>query len=1129
MVLMALLAFQAFAQSVYTPYNFLWLAGGNGFIGSSDGAGSNARFFFPALIALDRSGNVYVADSGNNTIRKMTPEGVVTTLAGCATCASGSTDGSGTNALFRSPSGVAVDNAGNLYVADSGNHTIRQVTTGGVVRTLAGLAGSSGSADGVGSDARFNAPVGLATDTTGNLYVADVQNHTIRLVTPAGVVTTLAGQAGTSGSADGTGTNALFSLPYGIALDNAGNAYVADINNTLRKITPAGVVTTLAGLAGVAGAADGTGSGARFNCPGGVAVDNVGNVYVADSDNATVRQVTPGGVVTTLAGVAGVSGPGLFGNNFGRGDVPGTGSGARFWYPDGIAMDSTGTLYVGDLSASAIFKGRPAIYTPYTFTTIAGNAGYGSADGIGSAARFNEPWGVAVDSAGNVYVTDYNNFTVRKVSPSGVVTTLAGMAGISGNADGVGNGARFGGSASGFFGSYSTGPEGLAVDGVGNLYVADPWNSAIRKVTPEGVVTTLAGGGTGGPFQYYTTVTDGPASVAVLAGPPSMAVDGDGTIYFVEPHSDLLRKITPDGMVLTVAGMAFSAGSIDGTNSTARFRSPYGVAVDGTGNVYVADSGNATIRKVTPAGVVTTLAGLAGNSGSADGTNSAARFSFPYSLAANSSGDLYVVDANTIRKVTSAGVVTTFAGSVTNGSVDGTGGAAQFNSPSGVALDSSDNVYVTDSYNNTLRRITPNGVVTTVAGLAGGGYGSADGIGPLASFDNPAAVAADPMGNVYVADQYNDTIRKITAGGVVSTLAGLVYYRGNADGTNSDARFDSPYGIAADRAGNVYVADTYNNAIRKVTPAGVVTTLAGGTYGSADGTNSEAQFNNPYAVAADNAGFVYVADTYNDTIRKIDPAGLVTTLAGRAGAYGTEDGVGSRARFAAPAGLAVDSAGNIYVADTGNNTIRKVTLAGKVITVAGCATCPFGSFDGIGTNALFNVPWGIAVDNAGNIFVSDNGDYTIRRITPDGVVTTVAGLAGAVGPDDGVGSDVRFGGFYYSCFFGCIKVFAGPQGLAADSSGNIYVADTINNIIRKGYPPNPPPFIVPSSPSAGFQGGQFSFLLNGPPGQQVVVEVSQDLVHWSAVWTNMLNGPLSFTDPASSPLTPRRFYRARNQ
>ena len=368
------------------------------------------------------------------------------------------------------------------------------------------------------------------------------------------------------------------------------------------------------------------------------------------------------------------------------------------------------------------------IYTPYTFTTLAGNVGYGNADGTGSAARFNSPSGVAVDTGGNVYVTDAGNGTIRKVTPAGVVTTLTGVRG---------------------------GP-GVAVDATGNLYVADANNETITKVTPAEVVTTLAG----------------------LGGGPGVAVDIRGDVYVAQNSNNTILKVTPAGVRTTLAGLGGNHGSADGTGSAARFTDPRGVAVDVVSNVYVADSGNNTIRKVTPAGVVTTLAGLAGSVGSADGTGSAARFTFGYDgggVAVDSIGNVYVADRGnaTIRKITPTGVVTTLAGLAESyGSVDGMGSAARFNSPSGVAVDVEGNVYVADSGNNIIRKITPTGVVTTLAGLAGS-IGSADGTGNIARFAHPPGVAVDVVSNVYVADSGNGTIRKVTPAGVVTTLAGM--------------------------------------------------------------------------------------------------------------------------------------------------------------------------------------------------------------------------------------------------------------------------------------------------------------------------------------------------------------------
>jgi sugar lactone lactonase YvrE len=257
-------------------------------------------------VAVDSAGNVYVADG--NTIRKVTAAGVVTTLAGTAGT-SGSADGTGTAARFDVPSGVAVDSAGNVYVADRDNRTIRKVTAAGVVTTLAGTAGMAGSADGTGAAARFTMPSGVAVDSAGNVYITDAFNSTIRKVTATGAVTTLAGTAGLFGSADGTGVAARFNNPAGVAVDSAGNVYVADLfNHAIRKITAGGVVTTLAGAAGMGGSADGTGAAARFNVPSGVAVDNPGNIYVSDAGNSTIRKVTPIGATTTFAGTVGVIG-----------------------------------------------------------------------------------------------------------------------------------------------------------------------------------------------------------------------------------------------------------------------------------------------------------------------------------------------------------------------------------------------------------------------------------------------------------------------------------------------------------------------------------------------------------------------------------------------------------------------------------------------------------------------------------------------------------------------------------------------------------------------------------------------------------------------------------------------------
>jgi hypothetical protein len=319
--------------------------------GNADGAGSAVRFYGPTGVALDNAGNVFVADSNNHTIRRVTTAGVVSTLAGSAG-ASGTNDGMGSTARFHVPRGVAADTAGNVFVADQDNCTIRKVTPAGEVTTLAGSMGNPGSVDGAGSAARFNYTYGVAVDNVGNVFATDFLNRTIRKVTPAGVVTTLAGSAGQVGSVDGTGSAARFNNLTSVAVDSAGNVFVADyVNNTIRKVTPTGVVTTLAGSAGQVGSADGTGSAALFDHPRGVAVDGAGNVYVADSGNYTIRKVSPAGVVTTIGGTPGVPGA--------PGKTDGIGSSARFAGPSGIAVDRAGNLYVADDFNNCVIKGTP--------------------------------------------------------------------------------------------------------------------------------------------------------------------------------------------------------------------------------------------------------------------------------------------------------------------------------------------------------------------------------------------------------------------------------------------------------------------------------------------------------------------------------------------------------------------------------------------------------------------------------------------------------------------------------------------------------------------------------------------------------------------------------------------------
>jgi len=636
-------------------------------------------------------------------------------------------------------------------------------------------------------------------------------------------------------------------------------------------------ITHFAGVNGGAGSIDGTGNGARFNLPAAVAADASGNVYVADTENHTIRKIVVAtGEVSTLAGLAGSGG---------RAD--GIGSAARFNGPRGITFDGAGNVYVADTHNNAIRK-----------ITVASGA-------VTRLASVSDPRGIAADASGNLFVASRgSNEIVRVVIATGKVSVLAGQPDDyqGGFADGIGTAARF------------HWPEGIAADSSGNVWVADTWNSKIRKiVAATGEVTT--------------------PSLTNISLPNGVAADGSGNLYVTEA-SVIMKIVVATGAVTTFAGSLLAQGSADGVGGAAQFYRPQGVATDIFGNLFVADTENDTIRKIVVATqAVTTLAGTAPGRGSTDSVGSAARFDYPGGVVADGAGNLYVSDMrnDTIRKIVLATrSVTTLAGRAgSDGSNDGIGTAARFDGPAGIAAGGAGNLFVAEMSNHTIRKIVlATGQVTTIAGRAQSS-GSADGVGSAARFFQPSALAADGAGNLFVADTFNNTIRKLVlATGQVTTLAGKAGSSGNTDGVGSAARFNWPYGVAADRSGNVYVADYGNHRIRKIVVAtGEVTTLEvkgtgiGGSYG-------------PHGIALDGFGNVYVTARNFNTIRKLVLAtGEVTTVAGN-GQPGSADGTGVEARFSEPSGMTIDTAGTFWVADTGNNCIRRGTVGAGLADAA---------------------------------------------------------------------------------------------------------------------------------------------------------------------------------------------------
>lgn len=576
-------------------------------------------------------------------------------------------------------------------------------------------------------------------------------------------------------------------------------------------------------------------------------------------------------------------------------------------------------------------------------------------------------------------------------APPGL-SLLAGSIGGPGNIVAQGTAARF------------AQPRSIAADAAGNLYITDSSNQAIRRIAVDGRVSTVV---------TWGRLDEGPSFPVHLpftGRPMRIALDATGTVYFsVVFGGPLLYRVASEGVATDASFVAVDPAlftNVGGRNAFSVSETPAEFLLDPAGNFYAADTFGRVIKKMA-----------------ADGT------------------------------------ISVLAGSDTAGSADGVGPAASFNAPSGLARDAAGNLFVTDVGDHTIRKVTPAGVVTTLAGMPGAS-GSADGSGGAARFNAPEGIAVDSAGTIFVADTGNNTVRRISAAGEVTTIAGVARTSGAQDGAGAAARFSNPTDLAFGPGGNLYVVDADNNAIRRVTPSGDVTTLAGQALatGAADGAHDAARFATPQGLAQDASGNVFVADTANRVIRRIDTAGNVTTFAGAAGQQGTADGLGAAARFRNPVGLAITPAGDLYVTDIadldyGGGTVRRIAPDGTVTTFAGDPAAPVGSVrDGVGRAAWFSNPFGIASDAQGTLYVSDANNLmtsdgkTIRRLTPDARVTTIAG-AGAPcctqlpNPDDGTGAAARF---------------VSPSWLAVGPDGRVVVVDSLaggrSDILRQVTP-----------------------------------------------------------------------------
>jgi len=1053
------------------------IVAGNGTLGYSgdNGPATAAELNAPLGLAVDSTGNLFIADTGNNVIREVVKAtGNIITFAGNGTAGYSGDNGPATDAELQAIRGIAVDSAGDLLIADGLADVIREVdrSTGNIITTIAGN-GTQGSTgyNGPATIAALEVPADVAVDSAGNVFISDRGNNYILEVEKAtGDIFVVAGNGTPGYSGDnGPATDAELNAPIGVAVDAVGDLFIADGNNNVisEVVKATGDIITVAGTGSAGYSGDGRPAMyAELEGLTGVAVDSVGNLYIADGIDNVVRQTTPAVVVairadatlTALRASAASTLPGrpitliATVSDLTAGGVTPTGGMVTFSdqngpiasepLNNGVATLTTSNLALGTYTVTASYGGTLDFAPSATGTIVTaagnGNAGYAGDNGPATAAELFTPTDSAVDSAGDVFIADSGNNVIREVvKATGNIITVAGNGteGYSGDS-GPATAAEL------------NSPFGVAVDSAGDLFIADSGNNVIREVVKAtGNIITIAGNGTEG----YSG-DNGPATAAELNSPSGVTVDSAGDLFIADSGNNVIREVVkatgvmisnkmipevvkPPGAIITVAGNGTTGYSGDGRPATdAELNAPSGVAVDSVGDLFIADGGNNVIREVVKAtGTIVTVAGngTAGYSGD-NGPATDAELNAPIDVAVDSVGDLFIADGNNnvIREAVKAtGNIITVAGNGTAGYSGDNGPAsnAELFAPSGVAVDSAGDLFIADSYNNAIRRTMPAVIVairadTTLTALR---------------------VSAVSTLNGYPIT-FTATVSDLTPGGGTPT-GGMVTFRDQKGTIASEPLNDGVATLTTSSLalGTYTVTASYGGTLDFApSTTGTIVTAAGNGnagYASDSGPATAAKLATPTDVAVDSAGDLFIADAGNHVVREVVKAtGDIITVAGNGTAgYSGDNGPATAAELNFPSGVAVDSAGDLFIADGNNNVIREVVKAtGDIITVAGNGTAGYSGDNGPATVAELNSPSGVTVDSAGDLFVADYGNNVIREVVKaTGDIITVAGngTAGYSG-DHGPATAAELNG---------------PENICVDSAGDLFIADGNNNVIRE--------------------------------------------------------------------------------